>query len=282
MLGGCLLFCPGDRPDRFGKALDSGADFVILDLEDAVAPDRKDEARRLVASWLETEGADRVVVRANDLSTDVGASDLDMLRSHPPAAVLIPKAESAQRVRDAAASLADGGAPIPLCLLIETAAGVLEALRLCEADESVVAATWGPYDLTVDLGGMAPRGPDGGYTSTLVVARSLVLMAAAAAGVTPIDTITAEIEDIAVVERDGREAANLGFEGKLAIHPAQVAPIRDAFRPRPEDVARASRLLAERDRTGRVTFRFEGEMVDRPILSRAERVLRAAARFSKG
>lgn len=271
MLGPALLFCPGDRPDRFEKALRHGG-HAILDLEDGVAATGKERARASVAEFLTARGPQRLLVRVNDVRGEIGARDLRALRASPPAAVLLPKVESPGEVHVAARIL---GEDVPLHVLIESAAGALRAAEICAAGPSVAAVAWGPHDLAADLGAPQANRPDGSYLDTCVVVRSLVLLAAAAARIMPIDCPTVELADLAVVGREAREAAALGFRAKMAIHPAQVAVIESAFRPPLQELERARRLLAAAQASEDEVFTFEGAMVDRPMFLRAEALVSA-------
>ncbi|WP_310134940.1 CoA ester lyase [Leifsonia shinshuensis] len=260
--GPALLFCPADRPERYAKALER-ADAVILDLEDAVDPVRRADAREaLVASDLDPS---RVIVRVNPASSDDHAADLSALAATPYRAVMLPKAESAA---DLAAL--DRYDVIALC---ETAAGVLAAPTLAR-QRSVLALMWGAEDLVASLGGTSSRHADGTYRDVARHARSSVLLAAAAAGIHAVDTVHLDIADLAGLAAEAEDAVAVGFAATACIHPGQVETIRAAYRPDPDEVEAARALLAAAEEAGRGVFRYDGRMVDGPVLAHARAVLR--------
>lgn len=270
MRGPALLFCPGDRPDRYAKAA-AAADTVVLDLEDAVAPDAKDTARDAVLrslADLDPAGLDpaAVVVRVNATGTPWHAADVAALAAFPEVALMLPMA---QRPEDVEAL-----APHPVLALCETARGVLEAPRIASAS-TCVGLMWGSEDLLADLGGRSGRAPDGTYRPALAEARTRILYAARAAGVTPIDTVLVALDDLDLLAADSADAAAVGYAAKACIHPTQVAVVRAAFRPGDAEVAHARDVLAAA--TGQPgVFRFRGRMVDAPVLAHAREVLRRA------
>ena len=282
-----LLFVPGDRPERFDKAAASGADAVILDLEDAVMPARRAFARTEVARWL--AGAASAVpawVRINPVATDDALADLTAVIPGRPAGIVLPKARGGDDLRRADHWLEafEAGAGLPrgrtglLPLVTESAGALLNAASFTALPQRVVGLTWGAEDLAADLGASSNRSPDGEYELTYAMARSFCLLAAAAAGVAAYDTIDVEFRDPAAVERRARASRRQGFAGKLAIHPAQVAPIHSAFSPTAEEVAWAGRVIAAFESSpGAGAVAFEGGMLDKPHLRQAERILAAAA-----
>lgn len=260
--GPALLFCPADRPERFAKALER-ADAVILDLEDAVDPSRRPAAREAVAaSDLDPE---RVIVRVNAPGTDDQTADLAMLESTPYRSVMLPKAES---IADLTALA--GYRTIALC---ETAAGVVAAPELARAD-GVLALMWGAEDLVASLGGSSSRHADGRYRDVARHARSAVLLAAGAAGRAAVDTVHLDIADIAGLAEEAEDAQAVGFAATACIHPSQVDTIRSAYRPSAEAIAAAEELLAAAEKAGGGVFRYDGRMVDGPVLAHARAVLR--------
>jgi citrate lyase subunit beta/citryl-CoA lyase len=258
-LGPALLFCPADRPDRFAKALER-ADAVILDLEDAVAAENRRAAREaVVASGLDPE---RVIVRVNEVGTQDWDADLAALASTPYRTLMIPKA-------DARLVVPDGFDVIALC---ETAAGIVAAPELATR---VAALMWGAEDLVASLGGTSSRLADGTYRDVARVARAQVLLAAGAAGIPAIDTVHLDIDDLDGLRAEAEDAAASGFAATACIHPSHVAVIREAYAPTPEQVAWATRVLdAAAGEAG--VFRFEGGMVDGPVLRHAESIRRRA------
>lgn len=261
--GPALLFCPGDRPDRYAKALER-ADAVIIDLEDAVDPANRAAAREaLVATPLDPE---RVIVRVNPAGTPDHVADVRAVRSSPYSAVMLAKAE---RITDLAAL--DGLEVIALC---ETALGVNAAPEFASTG-GVVALMWGAEDLVASLGGTSSRLPDGRYRDVARHARSSVLVAAGAFGKGAIDTVHVDIADLEGLAAEAEDAAAVGFAATACIHPGQVEVIRRAYRPAEDEVLFASELLAAAEGQGGV-FRFRGRMIDGPVLKHAQTVMRRA------
>jgi citrate lyase subunit beta/citryl-CoA lyase len=252
-----MLFVPGHRPDRFAKAAASGADAVILDLEDAVGADQKVEAREHVRRWLD-EG-NPAVVRINAAGTPWHDEDVAMVATRA-GAVLVPKAEDPAVLGALARQLSGGIVP-----LIETAAGILGAAAICGVP-SVSRPAFGAVDLAVQLG------VDHRSYEALRHARSTIVLAAAAAGCAPpMDSVTTALDDDEVLAADLREALTLGFTGKLCVHPRQVEVVHHAFAPSAEDVEWARGVLAAAVDGSVMVYR--GQMIDRPVLVRAKAIL---------
>ncbi|PSP83033.1 CoA ester lyase [Halobacteriales archaeon QS_1_68_17] len=275
-----VLFSPGDRPELMRKAPESGADVAVFDLEDAVAPGRKDEARSTVTAVLDDLDPDcEVWVRVNPAG--IAADDLAAIpaATAPLDAVMLPKVASADDVRTLDRLLAERGADLPVVALVESAAGVLHAEEIAAADPTTAVA-FGAEDLAADVG--ATRTAEG---TEVLYAREHVVLAATAAGVDALDTIYADYEDTGGLADDARFAVELGYDGKMAIHPAQVDPINDAFTPDEDDVAWARNVLAAREEArteDRGVFSVDGEMIDAPLIRQAERIkerAKAADRF---
>jgi citrate lyase subunit beta / citryl-CoA lyase len=263
-----FLFVPGDRPDRFAKAAASGTDVVILDLEDAVAADRKREARDHVRAWLST--GNRAAVRINGDGTPWHAEDVAMIvgRPGPVVAVMVPKAECPQRLAALSETLPAGTGTIPL---IETAVGVLHALGLC-ATASVVRPAFGSVDLAAQLG------VDHRSHAAFQHARSSLVLAAAAAGcAAPIDGVTTGIADEDSLRADLVHATALGFTGKLCIHPRQVAPANEFLTPSGAELEWARQVVAAGQSDSAAVH--DGQMIDRPVVLRAEAILARASRL---
>ena len=261
-LGPALLFCPADRPDRYEKALDA-ADTVILDLEDAVAPDRKDEARASVAaSALPPE---RTVVRVNPVAAGMLEADLAAVDAAGYRLLMLAKAESATDLTALAR--------YDVIALCETPAGVLAAPQLGAAP-NVIGLMWGAEDLVAALGGRSSRGADGRYRDVARAARSAVLLAAGAAGKAAFDAVHLDFRDDAGLAAEAEDAAASGFAGTVCIHPRQVPIVRAAFRPTDEEVAWARRIVEAAAAGGVVAV--DGRMVDEPLLRQARQVLTAA------
>jgi len=251
-----LLFVPGSRPDRFAKAAASGADLVIIDLEDAVAPQDKEEARENAAAWLARGNA--AVVRINAPGTPWHDADLSAAAAAL-APVMVPKAEDAAVFSDLARRAAD----CPLIPLIETATGVERAAEIC-AVPGTVRAAFG----NVDLAGQLGVAPDDHIA--LGYARSRLVSASAAAGIAaPIDGVTTAIRDADALAADLAHARRLGFTAKLCVHPGQVEQVGVAFAPTEEE-RRWARAVLDAQQSLAVV---DGQMVDRPVIERARRIL---------
>jgi citrate lyase subunit beta/citryl-CoA lyase len=259
-MGPALLFCPADRPDRYAKAA-ARADAVILDLEDAVAPADKDAARRALAAT--PLDPDRTVVRLN--SGDP-TEDLRAVRDTPYRRVMLPKAESPAEVLALR--------PYDVVVLIESPRGALAAPELAAA-ENTIGVMWGPEDLVAALGGSSSRHADGRFRDVPRQVRSTALLAAKAYGRLALDTVHLDFTDLDGQRAEAEDAVALGFDGTVAIHPTQVPVIRAAYAPPAAEVDWARRVL-EAARGERGAFRFDGRMVDSPVLRHAEALLRRA------
>jgi len=280
-----MLFVPGDRPERFAKAAASGADAVILDLEDAVVAERRPLARSEIAAWLRS-GERKVPawVRINPVDSDDSLADLAAIIDGRPDGIVLPKARDGGDVERAhhwleSLEVRNGfarGSIGLLPLITESAGALLRAASFVSLPARVVGLTWGAEDLAADIGAAGNKTADGEYELTFALARSFCLLAAAAAGVAAFDTIDTDLRDAAAIERRARASRRQGFAGKLAIHPAQVAPIHAAFSPTPEEIERAERVIAAfRAAPGAGAVAFEGGMLDKPHLRQAERILAA-------
>ncbi|WP_284981526.1 CoA ester lyase [Arthrobacter sp. efr-133-TYG-118] len=259
--GPALLFCPGDRLDRFEKALDR-ADVAILDLEDAVAPDRKDAARGPVAAA--AAGApERMVVRVYAAGTSWFYDDVAAMRTAGVRTLMLPKASSPEQL----VALRD----FEVIALCETAAGILAAPRLA-AEPNCSALMWGGEDLVADIGGRSSRGADGHYRPMIEQARSTVLFAAAE-GKAAIDAVHIDLTDLDGLERESREAADMGFRAKACIHPQHVASIRSAFRPTEDQVNWARCVLAHPEAPRGGVFMVGSQMIDGPLLTHARTIV---------
>jgi citrate lyase subunit beta / citryl-CoA lyase len=287
-----LLFVPGDSPKKLEKGMNSGADVLLIDLEDSVALDAKEEARRITAAFLSEQSKDaerpRLFVRVNGLTTGLIDADLDGVMRSAPDGIVLPKtvggADVAHlgaklAVREAEFGLEDGATRI-LAIGTENAAGVFALGTFAGASHRLMGLTWGGEDLSADLGAEANRGEDGAYTDPYRLARSLALLGAAAASVDAIDSVFTNFRDMAGLEAECRAARRDGFVAKMAIHPAQVPVINEAFTPSPEAVERAQAVIeAFKAHPGAGVVGVNGEMLDRPHLLRAERLLGRAGRL---
>ena len=281
-----LLFAPADGGAKLDKAMASGADAVIIDLEDSIAPERKDQARKLALDFLKSAHVKkehpRLLVRINGLDTGMTDTDLDAVVAGKPDAILFPKAEGGASVthldakltaREAIAGLPEGAIKI-LAQSVESAAGFFLAGTFRDASPRLIGLTWGPEDLSSELGAEANREADGTLTEPYRLARSICLFGAAAAKVPAIETIHVNFRDPDVLRRDTELARRDGFTGRLAIHPAQVAVINEVFTPSPEQIARAKAVVAAfAAKSGAGTVGIDGKMYDQPHLKRAQALL---------
>ena len=282
-----LLFVPGDSEKKFAKARESGADVLILDLEDSVAPSMKDEARGIVTGWLDQAGAvePALFVRINPLDTGLTLADLAAVVRPGLAGILVPKANGGHDIErighylsalEEKAGMDDGAVKIAV-VCTETPAAMFALGSYQGASERLVGLTWGAEDLGAAIGITDNKEPDGSWTFPYQVARAQCLFAAAAAGVAPLDTLYANFKDPEGLEVDCRRARRDGFTGRVAIHPAQVETINRCFSPSEEEVAFARRvvdLFAANPGVG--TLGMDGKMLDIPHLKAAEKVLAAA------
>jgi citrate lyase subunit beta/citryl-CoA lyase len=273
-----LLFVPGDRADRFAKAAASGADALILDLEDAVAASAKDAARAAVGAWLGEGASLPRFVRINPVDGPLARADLDALAGTRPDGIMVPKAEGAATIAMLDPLLAERGlSDVPLLpIATETPAAIFQLGSYGAVAHRLAGITWGAEDLPAAIGAATSREADGRYTAPYEMARSLTLFGAHAAGVAAIDTVYPAIRDEAGLAAYAARAARDGFTGMMAIHPAQVAAINAAFTPSAEAVARAQAIVdafAANPDAG--ALQVDGRMVDAPHLTQARRVLAA-------
>jgi citrate lyase subunit beta/citryl-CoA lyase len=275
-----LLFVPGDRPDRMEKALGSGADALILDLEDAVAPSAKPAARRMIAEFLTAVPRDvALFVRINPLDGGLADADLDAVVAAGPSGYVLPKAEGRVSVSDLIARLGnrgDHGTPI-LPIASETPRAIFHIGSFADAPDRLAGLTWGAEDLPAAIGAETSREDDGSYTAPYQLARSLVLFGAAAAGVAPIETVYPAFRDLEGLAAYARRGARDGFTGMMAIHPAQVPAINAAFTPSDAALAHARAVVAAfaaAPDAGVLTL--DGRMIDGPHLKQARALIARA------
>jgi len=276
-----LLFVPGDRPDRFAKAAASGADAIIIDLEDSVALDRKVAAREAAAEYLSGDRPVPVFVRVNPQDSHLTHDDLASILPYMPDGLMLPKAEGARSVhwlRAEAAAVADsqdGEAPPILPIATETSGAVFDLGSLREVAPYLAGVSWGAEDLPASVGAATAREADGSYTAPYELARSLTLFAAHAAGVSAIDTVFPNISDEAGLSAYVARAARDGFTGMLAIHPSQVATINAGFTPTPAQMAHAQSIVdAFAVNPGAGVLQIDGKMIDAPHLKAAMSILK--------
>ncbi|VAW17905.1 Hydroxymethylglutaryl-CoA lyase [hydrothermal vent metagenome] len=285
-----LLFVPADDERKIAKAATTGADALILDLEDSVAPARKDLARRMVADAIGAAdvGGPKLYVRLNPLTSGLVAADLAAImaahssrRLH---GVMQPKARSAADAVTLCAmiagherqlGIAEGSTQL-IVLVTESAAAVQSMSGYDAAAPRLAGLTWGAEDLSADIGAAATRDENGAYSGPYALARTQTLIAAAAAGTAAIDTVYPDFRDAEGFARDCAEAVRDGFTAKMAIHPAQVPVINQTFTPTQTEIASAQRIVAAFDDADTGVIALDGRMLDRPHLLRARRLLARA------
>jgi citrate lyase subunit beta/citryl-CoA lyase len=286
------LFAPGDSARKMEKAAAGAADVAIFDLEDAVAEGEKPRARRQVADFLAAQAPDRsrLWVRINPLQGPHALADLAAVMPGRPGGIMLPKSRGRADVErldhylcalEAAAGIEPGATGV-IALVTETAQSMFTTGTYAGAPR-LLALTWGAEDLAAAVGAADNRNADGTYAFTYEMARSFCLLGAAAAGVAAVETIHADFRDEAGLRARARQARRAGFRGMLAIHPAQVEPINEAFMPSAEELQAAREivdLFAANPGSG--TLGHRGAMLDRPHLARAQALLRLAASGSKG
>jgi len=281
-----LLFVPGDSESKLDKALNSGADALIVDLEDSVASSRKAEARATAQTYLSKASRiaerPRLLVRVNGLDTGLIDDDLDAVLPGKPDAIMLPKAQGGASIvhldakltaREAIHGLREGLVRI-VALATETAAALFAAGTYGASSPRLTALSWGAEDLSADLGAETNRDADGHFTAPFVWARNLCLAGAAAAEIAAIDTVFVDFRNPEGLRREAEEARRDGFVGKLAIHPNQIAIINEVFTPSATAIADAEAVIAAfaTDPSAGVVG-LNGVMYDRPHLERAKRLL---------
>jgi citrate lyase subunit beta/citryl-CoA lyase len=283
-----FLFVPADSERKLSKASDAGADAIIVDLEDSVAADVRPAARELAREYI--AGKTGVWVRINPIDSDDAVEDLRAVMPSAPAGIVLPKARSAADVRMLAEFLHDlelahnldhgSTAVLPLCT--ERPEALFSLDGYATSTPRLAGLTWGAEDLSAAVGAATNRDEDGNWLPLYELARSLCLAAAAAAEIAAFDTVFTDFRDLDGLARYARNARRDGFAGMLAIHPDQVDVINEAFVPSGAEIERAERivaLFAEHPEAG--TLGMDGEMIDRPHLLQAKRVLDLARRLAK-
>lgn len=273
-----LLFVPAVRPDRFPKALATGADAVCIDLEDGVAPDAKETARGQALALLAGRGpsAAEVSLRINDAKTAHGRTDLTELveSGARPDALMLPKVAGADEILAVDTALAREGGALPLIVQVETAAGLLAAPEIAAASPNVSAVFFGAIDLSADLGCAVEW-------EALLHARSRVVLAAGAAGVSALDSPFMDVPALDALAEETRRVRRLGFTGKAAIHPTQVAVIQEAFAPTAAEAVWARKVVAAYERQQGGVLLVDGQLIERPVVRSARRTLRIAQRLEQ-
>ena len=286
-----FLFVPGDSPKKLDKAMGSGADALLLDLEDSISPQGKAQARATTAAFLKDATAakdrPRLYVRINGIATGLTDDDLDAVVAARPDGIMLPKAEGGAAVthcdakitaREAIHNIDEGRIDI-IAIATETAQAIFLAGTYGGASKRLKGLTWGAEDLSVELGAEANRDRDGRFLAPYQLARSLCLAGAAAAQVQAIDTVYVDFRNEAGLRRECEEARRDGFTAKMAIHPAQVAVINAVFTPTAEALKQAEAVLAAfAQNPDAGTVGIGGVMYDRPHLERARQLLARAKR----
>ncbi|MSP32946.1 MAG: CoA ester lyase [Pseudolabrys sp.] len=286
-----LLFVPADGGPKLDKAMASGADAVIIDLEDSITPERKVAARASALEFLKRTGAKkerpRILVRINGLDTGMTDADLDAIVPGRPDAVVFPKAEGGPSVvqldgklaaREAKAGLPKGSIKI-LAQAVESAAGLFAAGTFRDVSPRLIGMTWGPEDLSAELGAEANRDEHGMLTEPYRLARNICLYGAAAAKLPAIETVYVDFRNTEGLRRDTQDARRDGFTGRLAIHPSQVPVINEVFTPSPEQIEKAKMVVAAfAAQPGTGAVGIDGKMYDRPHLVRAQHLLDSVKR----
>lgn len=281
-----LLFVPADGGSKLDKAMASGADAVIVDLEDSIIPERKDAARAAALDFLKRAGSakqrSRLLVRINGLDTGMTDADLEAIVAGKPDVIVFPKAEGAASVvhldakltaREAVAGVPEGQIKI-LAQAVESSAGLFAAGTFRDASPRLIGITWGPEDLSAELGAEANRDAHGELTEPYRLARSVCLYAAAATKLPAIETVYVDYRNSDGLRRDTEAARRDGFAGRLAIHPAQVPVINEVFTPTAAQIEKAKAIIAAfAAQPGAGAVGIDGKMYDRPHLVRAHALL---------
>ena len=255
------LFVPGNRPERFDKACAAGAGAVIIDLEDAVPAADKSSARTAVEAWVNP--AHPVVLRINGVESDWFRDDVTCCRMPGVQAIMLPKTESVEHLRRVEVLL---GHTMPILPLIETARGFAGAAEIAR-DRAVHRLVFGSLDFQIDVG------IPGDQEELLYFRSQLVLLSRLAGIQAPVDGITTAIDDPEQLRADTLRARRLGFAGKLCIHPKQIAIVNECFRPADHEIAWARRVVAAAAAAKGAAVALEGQMVDRPVIVKAQRIL---------
>jgi len=284
-----LHFVPGGNERMIAKALTLPADGLILDLEDAVAPDLKEATRPIVTRWLsdlDFGGRERWV-RMNPIATGLGVADLEATIAGRPDGYVVPKPRHAGDVRQLVEVLdrlehkhgITQGATKLVLIATETPEGLLNIREVAAASPRIVSVSWGIEDLSAAMGLPRVRDAEGRYLDIPRYARVMCSVVASAVGVEALDTVYTDIADLEGLRRECEDGVAMGFSGKISIHPSQIEVINAAFTPAPAVVAEARELVAafeEHRRRGVYAFRFKGQMVDAPHLTRAQKIIARA------
>ena len=273
-----LLFVPADRPERFAKAAASGADALIIDLEDSVAPEKKAFGRDAVAEWLRKGRGAATFVRINPLDSGLADDDLAAVLPGCPDGVVLPKAEGAASVQALLERMGDAPTQPPILpIATETPAAIFQLGSYTAVSQHLAGLTWGAEDLPAAIGAATSREPDGNYTAPYEMVRGLTLFAAHAAATAAIETVFPRIDAPDALAACVARARRDGFTGMMAIHPSQVEIINRGFTPTDEELAHARAVIGAFDANpGAGALKLDGKMIDRPHLIQARRLLEMA------
>jgi len=271
-----LLFVPAVRPDRYPKALATGADAVCIDLEDGVALKAKDSARRQALSVLANRSPTlaEVSLRINDVKTILGQTDLaELVNSGArPDALMLPKVSGEDEIKHVESVLASRNETLPLIVQIETARGLSAATEIARASSNISALFFGAIDLSSDLGCAVEW-------EALLYARSRVVLAAGLAGISALDSPFMNVQSVDALAEESRQVRRLGFAGKAAVHPSQVSVIQQAFSPSVEEILWAKKIVAAYEQHQGGVLLVSGQLIERPVIRTAHRMLSMASRL---
>jgi len=271
-----ILFVPADRPERIEKAATLSADVVVIELEDGVSPENKDFARREAGRMIEQVdfGNKEVALRVNRISTLHGIEDMMAMAkwARKPNLVLLPKVESAGEVRIYDDLISQMKAELEFMVLIESSRGILNAAKIVSASPRVSCLTLGIADLSAELGSRISW-------DTMFTHRASIILVCGLTGIIPIDPPYLNIRDETGLLKECKKARDMGYTGKLCIHPSQLAPVNGAFTPSAEEVIRARRIVEAAETQGTGAIVLDGKMVDTPVIKSAQRIVEAAERL---
>jgi len=271
-----LLFVPGDRLERLEKAIASGTDAVILDLEDSVSLSKKAEAREAVAQSLRRPRTRPLLVRVNPLDSGLIADDLTAVLSEDPDGIVLPKAEGAQSLDLLFGLMGESCVPV-LPIATETPAAVFELGSYARHAERLLGLTWGAEDLPAAIGATSAREADGRYTPPMEMVRALALFGAHKAGVPAIETVYPDFRNLEGLAAYAAQGRRDGFSAMMAIHPAQIAVINQAFMPSETEIEKARMIIAAFEASPGVgALQIKGRMIDAPHLKQARHILKLA------
>lgn len=287
-----IHFVPGGNDKMLNKALGLAADSLILDLEDSVTPQRKEAARSEVCDWLQDTnfGKQERLVRINPMDSAWGRDDLEAVLQQNPDGIVLPKVLDLKTVQAVDQLIVNQQnvtgkdfSQVKLLLIGTEMAAAVFNLQEMVTHPRVNGVTWGAEDLSVSLGARAKRDGEGNYLEVFSFVRSMCLLAAVAAEVQPIDAVYVELKNTAGLEKECNTAADMGFTGKITIHPDQIDIVNRAFTPTTAEIDHATALVAafeENEQAGKMAFTFNGAMVDVPHLRRARHILAIAAQIA--